>query len=845
MPENDRSTVYHEMDAGCTAAFQQFLQKVNAMRNVNIYMTGTFRRNYNDVLQDGKAGPRLVLSFGGRNRTNYTFQMPELHGKNSAAKSLHLVGDRSRPAVEVYSGLSGKEFINRAADVGADGLGADINYRMARMFNSMDFSGLFRDAGALESVSSDMAPGYRAKAGIISGAKQIGDGSVWRGLHNAELMLADGKDLPWMPGSASDPKALSGAMGWGHIMEQQEIAGGKLSDEDAIAAERKKAGTMSKLLGLDALYDALYTIDRNMGNNGAPAPALTEVFDGPDGENVMRGLANLCYFKHVVDDGDYRRTNSRGAVITYGVREEPDDPRLDKSGIYYRGCEASDEAAMDLAAVAAADAERGKDVALFAYQKMRHNSVGDKRFDPRQVERMRDYNEYRLLRCASLGEDFGKPSSMPKVTVRYTGDISGRLSTDNLAAVMEDGREMPLVAFFQDKADGIHPDGQHKDWFPLVSLSMRDRSGLAETMGAALSQLDPKKKPDGMDLAELEMALFTDKKKGRDRANQLMKASHAGQTFDQVVGKYYRDRVNYLNGGTDGRGYRTLNYALETATGFPDLETGCVRFGRCQQHDAGLASVEGFGRRSTVPGNSAMSFRRDDALRAEYAAQFGDGKCPSAVMYDQTVSGLTGQVFAAKSSGDESGAVRASSELNDFIVLCECYGGDSLGRIREIRDDVESAYALKPGSEIPYGLLYRPADRASLDAVTAVYGDGSIPMDGARVSGRIQRTHYGLFDAVSGGLSDLEGQARDDAKRNVLDVLGKAAMSYDTLLDGKYGTLAWQVATDTPGVAQTEFTQGLAHAAGPQTPASVSRINAMAQEMDAQEADVADRSVID
>ena len=801
MSENRNGTRYHEMDAGCMAAFRDFLGKANALPGVRVHLTGVYRRAYNDVQkQEGKAGTRLVLEFSGApsNQTYYTFRMPELHGKNQYAKSLHLVPDGKNDPVEAFTGVSGKAARGNVAPVKDGRAAAGMNYAVAKAMNSMDFSGLFRDGHDVSTGWVEESPGYQRKADLAVAMRGHDADEALAGIFGK---LSRGEDIPGYPGSGTDPKFVSAALNIRHMGDAETVSGTPKLRE----AEKARYREIEGMLGLDDLYGVLSDISSGLSRRPLEAPDLDGYFsDGARGRRAAQGLSNLCFLKHVVDDGDYVVRDKRGAVVTAGVREEPDNPSLDKSGIFYRGCMASDEAAIDREIQRKNDEGRSDTVPLFAYQKLRHDASQDAGFDRSRIERLRDYDRYRLFRSAALGEDFGKPSGMPRVTVGYSGDLDGRLTTDNLTATLPDGNTVPLAEYFTNPQYGVGPQKDRlfgSGRFPMISYALqKEHDGFAGVMTNALKILDPKNKVTPMDLAELEFAIFTDPKRGPEWANNIVRGATGGQrTMDDVEHEFYRNRLRSLDASGGKECFRILGYSLETATGYPSIEKGCTRFGRCQAHDAGIDGWKPpvVGR----PSQTANGFRRADAERAMYDQKFHGETSPSAKLYNDTVGAMSRETLAAPNN---DAAVRGSSRMNDFIVLCECYGGDSAERIQVIRDDVDRAYNGFQGQ-----MLYRPKDRLEAECVGAVFGPG-VPLGAAAVPYGSQKTDDGFLSALRRGIEAQGPEAADGLKGKVLRSMATAALQSDTQVDPRYGDLSMRAHKELPGEAESSITLALA-----------------------------------
>ncbi len=721
-------------------AFNRFIDEASELRNVRIFMHGTFDASLNRHRGDsGTKGPRLVICLGhpdARAVTNWTFAFPNLNGKQSSTRSLRYRSDGSpradglgpRPAVEAITGdpkegKAGQSYMPAEQDA--------LAKRAALAVNGMPFFDLF-DKDPMESLAAAIDAGgnreFDALAACVqrtrkclaqaaadpSRAEALG-ANLYAGFRKVasggQILAKSGKVL--MDGTDPVVRAMASAFP-DHMGESlQKLAtlpGGpseqELSMLDAVAVGRAGADPAAEAyqaMGLGALYDALSRANADFEANGCSAEAadLGQYLDG----EAMRGLLYLSAYKCVQDHGGTHDLNAKGKADAVGVLPKAEN-------VYYKLC------------MTRADGEIQRNIEDAnlqpkgcAYPKLSARSAGTG-----SPDRMSNALSYRLFRCEAAGEDPDLASGLPAGRFYIGAHAAGEAG--QVLCDIGDRKGVPLQDLMKD-------DGPGSPLRSMPALSEAAHAGVGAVQIARTMLKDAG--GEALDVAVLEMCLY---RKMRGPGGPLSR-------FEQGIAARESAYLEAANGyiGSDGKAVmkdgqlRLFTQMRQAVSGVPDIASGSTGFGnifRCRfercvgfsEHTRELFCLAEDAPSKPADAKYAAAFRKMDAERSSVQERYGipEGSweehmlqaSPGAAEHARDMAAFASALADASRTADERSALAYAQ--NDYMVLCDVYGAVSAERLRSVMDDVA-----QEGSHNWFG-LYRPMDAVEATALRDCYG---------------------------------------------------------------------------------------------------------------------------
>lgn len=796
----------------CCQAFEQFLEKANALRHVSMSVQGVFYTDRNEMAgakgkkkpeKEGgmksapQKGSRMILSFGAAGdglRTTYTFRTPELAGKNKDARSLRFVpgGAKSeggsRPAVECVAGRPTGDIGSGSMDPEAAGR-AELVTAMAA--NSLSYGHLFPRY-------SDLCDGLTARCAEEPDGILVPDGQEdFDRLYDLLHGSSEGEGLEAAIGAAKAGAALprgtfqERAASWYLSTDVLHRNG---AGDACLDASPDQAAAASEAMGLDALYGALCQADAELEAAGGSGTRidLGKLLDPSteQGRDALSGLCHLAAYKMIRDDGRHAGRDVRDMPYA-GVAP-------DASQVYDRLVFARAEAEHGRRALEAYRAEGMAYAPACCYPKMRGGAEdGAGKGD---AARVGAYTRYRFLRAAALSEDPDMPSGTPLARIAYVGDASKKIDPGAIAVrwTDRDGAEWEcgLRPLLEGSAAG-GPARELMDGFPMLSMMAAQYGGVdaAMTMAAKAVEKDPGRAP--FDMLELECDVFSSAwdaglpdRKTKKGAMALLDVPRDGGTLRRRIDAMER---TYLAGAEKAAGgNRPYRYQVGLETGVPDWRAGSEKLGGGILDAVPADAREGLPAKEMLAlaagargsGRTAAALRRMDGERASALAAAGTSPADGwaavraampggyAGAYVDALAGYAGRIGGT----DPEDARRASREVNDFMVLADCYNLRTAEELESLAGGIRDLYSGKPAGRF----LYMPQDRHEANALRAAFaGEERPPLEDGLAPIGAQASPEGLAGVLARAVRDSGDASKEEAVAKALRLGALEASTFD------------------------------------------------------------------
>lgn len=770
----------------CINAVDRLIRQADELPYVSAGLDGVYysaRNEYKDnrdkpVRSKGDAGSRLVIQLGGgdRDRVCYTFHMRDLSDpKNARARSLRYTPDGRDAVTAAWSMAEATIGEVKPLDAG------ELVKNTSRMMNSISFDAMFQGWG----------DGLLANTAEERSVQKVIDQGQAGGWEAVDRILDGG-----------DPMDAMSAWGYMGLL----LAGEGNTDPDSEAM----TDMAYRAMGLDSLYRQFDKLNKAIAGDPDHMASLDIMLDPghPEGRRALRGLACLSAYKEICDHGGI---NVRDAAGRHIVGVNMDDPQ--RAAVYDRLANTRAHAELYRQFLDNAEAKRQDLVFPACVQKTfagiarEANAKLDKRVD--------NDTKYRLFRCAMLWEDPDLPSGMPAFKLDlapHAEDIARlspndiRVSSDELPRLMD---HMPLGAIL-DKA--MEDPGGACGAFLARCPALNDKLGQpggAEQISqraVALMQGSGFEPVDGL---VLELDVFQAGSKSLFRI-----AKDYGPSTNELIQRFHD---NYQ---AAHQAAPQVTRSLDVAIGMPDFSRGVDTYGKGALLD--LRESQGH----FYPGlaymgtdkaiyKCARAFRKGDAERTAACGLYKDltGEAPDdadklrEVLREHGATGQFRKLMSACAKQAEQNPGKGAMMQNDILVLSDCYRIYSKDGLAELGADVASVYDGSPLEK----LLYRPRDRAEIDALRAVYsGQGDDMKQAAVAPFAFQGERAGFLGAAWQGINGSE-----ELKKAAVDKIRSYSLDRETLDDTPYSDLARELNGPAKSFKMMEAERSLGHVQQP------------------------------
>lgn len=770
----------------CINAVDHLIRQVDELPYVSAGLDGVYysaRNEYKDnrdkpVRSKGDAGSRLVIQLGGgdRDRVCYTFHMRDLSNpKNARAKSLRYTPDDKDAVTAAWSMAETTIGDVKPLDAG------DLIKNTSRMMNSISFDAMFQGWG-------DSLLANTAEERSVQKVIDQGHAGGWEAV---DQIL-----------NGSDPMDAMSAWGYMGLL----LAGDENTDPDSEAM----TDMAYRAMGFDSLYRQFDKLNKAIADDPDHTASLDTMLDPsyPEGRRALRGLACLSAYKEICDHGGINVRDEAGKRI---VGVNMDDPQC--AIVYDRLANTRAHAELYQQFLDNAEAKRQGLVFPACVQKTFAGIAREA--GARLDKRVDNDTKYRLFRCAMLQEDPDLPSGTPEFKLDlapHVEDIARlspndiRVSSDELPRMMN---HMPLGAILDKAMED--PDGACGA-FLAKCPALHDKLGQpggAEQISQRAVALMQGAGLEPVDGLVLELDAFQAGSKSLFRI-----AKNYGPSTNQLI-QQFQDNYQAAHQAAP-----QVMRSLDAAIGMPDFSRGVDTYGKSVLLD--LRESQGH----FYPGSAYMgtdkaiykcarAFRKGDAERTAACGLYreltgaaaGDPDQLREVLREHGAAGQFRKLISACAKQSEQSPEKGAMMQNDVLVLSDCYRIYSKDGLAELGADVASVYAGSPLEKV----LYRPQDRAEIDALRAVYsGQGDDMKQAAVAPLRFQGERAGFLGAAWQGID-----GREELKKAAVDKIRSYVLDRETLDDTPYSDLIRDLNGQAKSFKMMEAEQSLGHTPAP------------------------------